>query len=395
MTISQIADTILSTCGNIGANCVPYKVSGGKPMHLPPICDLDFFDYLDPWGELAQEFGRRGARINIMQKYDIIVVNGKPEAINTTRYDWIDLLKPCGKLYVIFPSRHRGEHLAFFAKYGFVLIDERIVEDKLHITFRPPRRFDKPEWAGQQGCRVVLHSSGGFGDDIVFARYAPLVKKQASVAYLEARVELKPLFEKTLCYDGIIAKGDRWPEYDFHLPVEKLHDIYHSHPNTLPYLKLSKENRLGKEHIKIGYVYKGHHVKYGKVRQYDPAAIADILSSKKVKLYNFQKQSDYAATPEPLPECVTDLSPTINDWLDTARYMTEMDYFIAPDTAISHLAGAMGVPTYLPMKDEYLGTYYPRRQVRSEYYPDTSKAFWGADSLEQACKDLASKLVYM
>lgn len=384
MTTRELADTILESCGSITCNCVPYAVDGTKPVHLPPLQHLDVFDYGDPWGDLSKEFTNRGCRINIQQIFDIIVVNGKPEAIRQHHHHWQEMLKPCGKLYVIFRSGERDKTFWDYRDHGFALIGEKVVEGKLHCIFRPKRIFYEPVWDGETNCRVLVHSTGGFGDDFAGARYVKVMKTKDVQVYFEARAELVRLFRKATLYDQIIPKGTRLPEFDYQISLSQLAERFGPYPAETPYLFPEVKADLALQgKVKVGFVHRGHTVKYGAKRSYDPQQFLRFNRIPGVVLYCLQLNDD-SGVGIAMPE---------GDWYDTASLVAHMDYVLTPDTSMAHLAAAMGKPTLVFASTEHHNAYTSVNNNNSPFYPNNMMVFWGERAVDDIFDHLSRKIM--
>jgi TPR repeat len=84
------------------------------------------------------------------------------------------------------------------------------------------RDFTQPLWLGQttiKGKPILLHSEQGFGETIQFCRYAPLVAGRGARVLLEVPAQLKDLMVSLAGVAEIIARQDKPPDFDLHLPV--------------------------------------------------------------------------------------------------------------------------------------------------------------------------------
>jgi len=355
-----LAERIILTCSTIQCNCVPYYVSGDQPIHIPPLNELDFLDLTN--SDVSKELSALGVRCGQSDLYDIILANSDYRRVTK-------MLKPSGKMYAISQDRNRlfGETRSA----GLTLINER----NQHFVFRPPRSFKQPEWNNQKNINLLVYSGGGFGDDINGLRYIQSLKQLTKSITFEARPEMKSLLESCSDYDRVINKGEE-SNCDFVISLESLQNKLHRSTRG-PFLKtpVPKEVLAGK---KIAVAYQGHHVKYTCQRKYPPSTLIPLTETQ-YKVYCVQKLS--IEEDIELPEGICDLGSKINNWLDTAMFVGQMDYVVTPDTSLFHLSAAMGIMTYVFLDQSHASHYCPGSAAVSGYYPKTTRLFWGNSAM--------------
>ena len=118
-------------------------------------------------------------------------------------------------------------------------------------------------------------------------------------------------------------------------------------------------------------------------RSFDPRQFAPLSAVKGVRFYSLQKDKP-AATSSPGFELI-DLTHNLADFADTAAFISHLDLVITADTAVAHLAGAMGKPTWvlLPFSPDWrwqLGRsdspWYPTmRLFRQEAFGEWDEVF--------------------
>jgi Tfp pilus assembly protein PilF len=229
-----------------------------------------------------------------------------------------------------------------------------------------PREFPQPRWQGEPipGKTLFLHAEQGFGDAILYARFLPRVRASAAKLILECRPELKTLFCHSGIADLVIAYGEEIPPFDFYNSQASLPGIFgvalDTIPNQVPYLTAASPATVPAapaDSLKIGLVWAGnpsHHNDAARSMQLEQ--LLPLRQIRGVTFYSLQK---------PLPprdeECfrswpeLVDLSGDCPDFLATVAAVAQMDLVIAVDTAIAHLAGAMGKPvwTLLPLAPDW------------------------------------------
>jgi Flp pilus assembly protein TadD len=233
---------------------------------------------------------------------------------------------------------------------------------KYELRFAVPTH-DKPR-AGHHvldldvvaGKRVVLAAEQGRGDLIQFARYAPLLARRGAEVVIEAYPDLVALLH-TL--DGVADVIE--PETDtphdlltslLSLPMAFGTDLG-SIPAAVPYLHARADrlaawrDRLGRRTApRVGLAWWGfQHIPE---RSMPVAALEPLLRQPGIEFHALQKELpaahlDWLAA-NPL---LTQHAEALADFADTAALITEMDLVITIDTAVAHLAGALGKPVWI------------------------------------------------
>mgnify|MGYP003112932114 CR=1 FL=1 len=234
-------------------------------------------------------------------------------------------------------------------------------ETRRKLADNPIRPLDAaPEWDGKaslRGKRILLRAEQGFGDMIQFARFVPLVAKQAGHVILECRKELIPIMRTVAGVGTLVEKGRPLPEFDLHVPLLSLPHVMGVGESDLqkisadPYITppVGKSVRLAPPPgtvLKVGLIWAG------KLNPRDRScpleSLLPILSAKGAAFYSFQideRRSDLDKLG--LNAFVTDLGDHIHDFGDSAALMQAMDLVISIDSSPAHLAGALGVPVWM------------------------------------------------
>ena len=135
------------------------------------------------------------------------------------------------------------------------------------------RIFNKPKWNGSylKGKKILILSEQGFGDNIQFVRYIPLVKERGGYVILECKKELIKLFENFSGIDELTEKKDNTipnVDFNFYIHLMSLPKIFNTNlnnlPNKVPYLNANPKtvekfkNKFNTESFKIGIVWAGN-----------------------------------------------------------------------------------------------------------------------------------------
>ncbi len=229
------------------------------------------------------------------------------------------------------------------------------------VSTRPPRHQTLPPWRGQNpdGRRILVWHEQGAGDTIMCARLTQALIKAGAAVMLEVPVALAPLFA-----DGrhglVLVPGEPVPPADFQVPLLDLPGLLDLTPQTItwtgPYLSAEPARtahwaeRLPKRsgRPRIGISWAGNPAHPGdRWRSPGLPPLLPLLARTGADWYAMQVAAGHeqlAATPLPGP--VTDLAPDIGGWADSAAILANLDLLIAPDSALAHLAGAMGRPVW-------------------------------------------------
>ena len=234
--------------------------------------------------------------------------------------------------------------------------------------YTPKRQgFAAPVWDGSQldGQTVLIWSEQGFGDVIQFVRYASLMQQRGAKVWVQTDRRLARLIETCAGVSKVITEaiGD----FDFQIPLMSLPHIFgttvETVPKHIPYLSAPacdhpdltalKAQTSG---LRIGIVWEsgGSYLNHDR-RDCSPAHFQRLSQIPGVSLYSLQfgdskeKAVDYPELP------ITDLSSSVGDFATTAAFVDALDLIITVDTAMAHLAGALGkrVWTLLNRKSDW------------------------------------------
>jgi hypothetical protein len=229
----------------------------------------------------------------------------------------------------------------------------------------PKRAFPAPRWRGESlgpgaggaARRLLIHAEQGFGDTLQFCRYIPLIAERGGAVVVECQPALRRLLDSLAePYAGqvtVISRGDALPAVDFHIPLLSLPHILQTTLSTIPafvpYLKASEpearawRNRLGGGSLNIGLVWSGNAKRQDDHMRSCPIDdLRPLLDLPGLRLFSLQKDRQ-----EPLPDGIEDLSPDLSDFGATAAAIDALDLVVSVDTAVAHLAGAMGRPVWV------------------------------------------------
>ncbi len=219
-----------------------------------------------------------------------------------------------------------------------------------------------PLWDGSplDGRRILLWAEQGLGDTIQFIRYAPAVAQRGGFVVVSCPRPLVGILATCPGVTEVVPEGTTQTEFACHAPLMSLPRIFgttlESIPSGVPYL--SADGRLarlcGEEPgtfvgFKIGIAWQGNpDHKKDRLRSFHSARFEPLAGVPGVRLFSLQKGPGSEQLKE--ASCrfpVTDLGSNVEDFMDTAAVLKNLDLVITPDTSLAHLAGALGVPVWV------------------------------------------------
>ncbi|HMK49340.1 MAG TPA: glycosyltransferase family 9 protein, partial [Thermodesulfovibrionales bacterium] len=246
------------------------------------------------------------------------------------------------------------------------------------------RFFSQPRWDGSDisGKTVLLHSEQGFGDTIQFARYAPLVADLGATVIIECQRELVSLLRSVKGVHTVIARDDEAPPFDIHCPLLSLPSVFGTKletiPGKVPYISADQAAiQLWRDKIisapaapRIGLAWSGNPKKpTDRFRSCPLDAFIPLSGVGDITFFSLQKGAaarQAGTLSEDLK--ILDYTDKINDFSDTAALVQNLDLVITVDTAVAHLAGALGKPVWilLPFVSDWR---WMRDREDSPWYP--------------------------
>ncbi|MFM9913444.1 MAG: tetratricopeptide repeat protein [Methylophilaceae bacterium] len=238
------------------------------------------------------------------------------------------------------------------------------------------------KWQGEdlRGKSLLVWYELGFGDEIQFCRYVPLLKKMGVTDLtLVCRPELKVLFQTLEGVDTLYAATEHIPHryYDFWtLPLSApryCQTELDSIPAQLPYLHADadkiKQWKLPENGLKkVGLVWQGNpRHENDDQRSLDVKTLAPLLKTSGIQFVNLQKGVKAQA--------MMTLPAEMQDFADTAAIISQLDLVICVDTAVAHLAGALNKPCWVLLPDFKTDWRWMKEQSDSPWYPNVMRLF--------------------
>jgi tetratricopeptide (TPR) repeat protein len=223
----------------------------------------------------------------------------------------------------------------------------------------PDRGFDRPLWDGgaTEGRILLIHAEQGFGDTLQFCRYLPLAAAGRRVV-LEIQPPLLSLLAGLPGLERIVAQGDPLPDFDLHCPLISLPHALRTGadtmPEAIPYLAADpgrvaawRPRVAALPGLRVGLVWGGNaDYPNDRNRSIALARLQPLASVSGVSFVSLQKGPPANQAP-PDGLMLIDWTAELHDFGDTAALIETLDLVISVDTAVAHLAGALGKPVWL------------------------------------------------
>jgi len=225
-----------------------------------------------------------------------------------------------------------------------------------------PRGFAQPQWRGEDiaGKTILLHAEQGFGDSIQFLRYLPLVKARGARVVLELPESIMPLVGDIAEGVTLVTRDAPLPPFDLHCPLMSLGLAFATTlatiPAAVPYLSVPGPRletwraRLPRDgRTRVGLVWSGKPShKNDHNRTLTLSQLAPLLALPGIDFVSLQREyrdADLAVIGR--YPALRRIDDRLADFADTGAAIAQCDLVIAVDTAVAHLAGALGKPVWV------------------------------------------------
>lgn len=239
------------------------------------------------------------------------------------------------------------------------------------------------------GKRIMVMNEGGLGDEIMFGRFAQIVKNQGAYVIMRCSKHLMNIFNNSIGVDETVDQSTPIAEeYDYYIPMMsaptlldidsptkgiKIPYIFVDTDLSLKYKKMFEEleaKKLGKKSLRIALRWHGNiEFEHDQFRTYDPNLLFPELN-KYGTIYSVQRDHGMDMLDRNLG--IYDLSKNLETWEDTLAILDNMDLLITSCTSIAHANLAAGKNTivispvmsyyYLISKNIWYPNLLPMRQ---------------------------------
>ena len=223
-----------------------------------------------------------------------------------------------------------------------------------------------PPGSSLAGKRVLVTAEQGLGDTFQFCRYVKLLKQQQAEVCFAVQPALLPLFrqwEPEVC--RLLPPEAAEPECDYRIPLLSLPLVFGttlaSVPAATPYLRAEPERvarwrgRLGGHGFKVGICWQGSTAPVDRGRSFPVAEFERLSQIPGVRLISLHRGAGEAQLAQLPPGMQVEALGEAFDapgaaFLDTAAVIRLCDLVITSDSAVAHLAGALGVRAWVVLR---------------------------------------------
>ncbi|WP_052710047.1 glycosyltransferase [Azospirillum thiophilum] len=248
------------------------------------------------------------------------------------------------------------------------------------------RGLPTPLWDGgdPDGRRILLHDEQGLGDGIQFARYAPLLARRGAHVIVECNDALARLLATLPGVAEVVGRSAPTPAHDGHAALMSLPHLLGTTlatiPSEVPYLAADPSlverwrDRLGpaRAGLRVGLVWAGNpDLPDDPKRSPGLEPLLPLLDLPGVVFVSLQKgagRADLERLGGRLPVGFRDVGNELGDLADTAAVVAQLDLVISVDSAVAHLAGALGRPVWTMVRAESEWRWMLER-TDSPWYP--------------------------
>ncbi|HEX5227753.1 MAG TPA: tetratricopeptide repeat protein [Bryobacteraceae bacterium] len=216
-----------------------------------------------------------------------------------------------------------------------------------------------PLWDGRElkGQRILLRVEQGQGDIIQFVRYVPMVRQRGGLPVMQLPRSLVELLRGQCGIEEAVGHDEPMPQADVQYPLLSLPNLFQTRletiPAKVPYLCADPalvdefQKRIDLNAFNVGLNWAGKAVP-DRRRSFPLSALAPLAEIEGVRFHSLQKgpQATEAFRP-PYGMELSNLLADFEDFAHTAALMASMDLVITCDTSVAHLAGAMGLQTWI------------------------------------------------
>ena len=255
---------------------------------------------------------------------------------------------------------------------GFMGFEARL-EDKRMGDWRPAGKH--LPWRGDtdpRGRSILVGGEQGLGDNIMMARFLPLLRARGAHVIVQVYAQLIKLLEPLV--DVVVPHGQTPPEFALHIPMMSLPRAFRidlaTIPANVPYLSAMPADLGPTLRPRIGLAWSGNpRHPLDALRSTTLDALRPLLAS---------IDADFHVLHLPVRPAEREVAEGLSrvflhsedrDFDTSASLVAAMDLVICVDTSIAHLAGALARPVWLLLPAGATDFRWMRERTDSPWYP--------------------------
>lgn len=262
----------------------------------------------------------------------------------------------------------------------------------------------KPIWdqSDLKDKTVIINMEGGYGDQIIYARFATEVSKRGGKCYLCCEPIMHSMFSRIGGVEKCITWSDvKYTYHDFWIPAFSCSWLFGHTFDTLPNkpylapkldsLELWSQMIPTDKKFKVGIRWSGNpKFEHQQFRIFPSELLINLYKDNShIQFYSLQRDNDLRE----LPDDIVDLQHLLISWEDTMACIANLDLVITSCTSVAHLSAAMGKPTWVVVPIlpyhcwAYGGDHSPWYTNDTKVFRQTKFGEW-EDTFEKVGKEL-------
>jgi hypothetical protein len=276
-------------------------------------------------------------------------------------YDRAIALRP--DFHAAFRGRGTLNLLLGRMREGFADFEHRLQTNDATVH---PRLQRVPTWQGEDlaGKSILVYGDGAFGDLLQFCRYLPLLIRAGARVTLIVPASFRKVLEPALAEVRVISAVEHIDRPDLRCELMSLPFLLDTDLASIPPCidlqpPLQRKSWLagsnGKS-LNVGICWQGNPARdIDRGRSIPLIEFYPLSQISGVRLVSLQKlhgleQLQRLPSDMPVEIFGSDFDAGADAFVDTAAVMAELDLIITSDTAVAHLAAALGRPTWIALK---------------------------------------------
>ena len=237
------------------------------------------------------------------------------------------------------------------------------------------RLSDIELWQGQnpKGKNILVYSEQGFGDNIQFSRYLPELSRLSGDVTFLCYDALAPVLRNSHVFDDmdvLDSIGEYVIDLDYRVPLLSVPRLIDATFDDIPlasgYFTETHNKDWGLSNDRLNVAVAWEATKKDTRRSISPELIQNLCDNPKINFIDIQRGSNHDI------DGVMRVGDRIHDFTDTVDIISQCDALVSTDTAMTHVGGALGVPTYLLLHYSADWRWFTRDMDHSPWYESVS-----------------------